>query len=507
MFAFLDSSVQASKRFWLHRAIVSRALPCVLAVALAGCASESSVQQHGVPLVGRFDGASARPATDLSRWWVQFGSQLLNALIEQGEQGNFDLAAAITRIEQADAQARVSGAALLPTLTGSSNESRSQSSGTTSRVGVFNPTQRNSFSGGLSASFEIDIWGRNRDLLRAANSQSDAAHYAYEVVRLTMQAGTVNAWLQYAAARDRLAIASENLRNAERVSRVIAERLAAGTASALDRAQQESLVASQRAALPPLRQSAEFARTSLALLTGRVPEGFKVSAVTLSQVRVPPVRPGLPSSLLVRRPDIRNAEVSLAAADANVDAARKAMLPSLQLTGQGGVQSAALNTLLRPESVIWSLASGLTQSIFDGGQLKAQSDLAVANQQELLENYRKAIVSALVDVENALVALREGAARETAQTSVVSKAREAFGFAEQRFREGTVDLQTLLNTQSTLFQAQDTLVQVRLSRLQASVSLFQALGGDFVSQHANRGASSRLAPTSLVVESIEGAQP
>lgn len=161
-----------------------------------------------------------------------------------------------------------------------------------------------------------------------------------------------------------------------------------------------------------------------------------------------------------------------------MSAARKAMLPTISLTAAGGYQSAALVNLVRPESLVWSLGAGLVQTVFDAGRLQALGDAAAAERTELLEGYRRAIVASLVDTANALTAVRESAAREAAQRAVVAKAREAFGIAEQRLKEGAIDLQTLLNTQAALFQAEDNLVQDRLARLQAAVSLIIALGGD-----------------------------
>lgn len=457
---------------------------------LAGC-SVTPPTEAGIPLADRFNGASARPASDITRWWTRFGSPTLTGLVDRADADNFDVAAAAARIEQADAQARIAGASLLPALSGALDASRSQRSGTNSGR-ITSPSLSSSFSGSLAASYQLDLWGRNRDLLRAAESQSLGARFAFDTVRLSTQVAVVNAYLQLAAARDRLAIAESNVGSAERILGVIRERLGAGTASALDRAQQEGLVAQQRATIPPLRQNLETSRNTLALLLGRPPEGFAVAAASLRSLRAPVARPGLPADLLLRRPDLRLAEARLEAADANVEASRKALLPSIQLTGQAGLQSAALNLVLRPESAIWSLAAGVTQPIFDGGRLRAEIVLSEAQRQELLEAYRQAIVSALVDVENALVAVRETAAREQAQAVAVARAREAFGFAEQRFREGTIDLQSLLNTQSTLFQTQDALVQARLARLQASVALFQALGGDFVGGTSLYAAHARI---------------
>lgn len=462
--------------YFLIRGCLAAGLACA---ALAGCASDPAAVPQGLAIPAHFDGAG-RTGSDVTRWWTRFGSKPLTALVAKAEAGNFDMAAAAARIEQADAQQRIAGAALLPGVTGTGNVSRSQSSGTSAGGGrVTQPSPRSSVSGVLAASYELDVWGRNRDILRAATSDAEASVYAREVVRLTTQAGVVNAFLQLAAARGRLAIANENLRDALRVLGVLRERLAAGTGNALEVAQQESLVATQRAAIPVLRQNADIARTTIALLLGRPPEGFALAAASLDLLRTPSVAPGLPALLLTRRPDLRNIEALLAGDNASVEAARKALLPSIQLTGQGGLQSAAFSTLLRPESAIWTLAAGITQPIFDGGRLRAQVALSEAQRLERLELYRKAIISALVDVENALTAIRESAAREAAQRVAVAKGREAFRFAEQRLREGTIDLQALLNTQTTLFQAQDALVQDRLSRLQSAVSLFQALGGDF----------------------------
>jgi outer membrane protein TolC len=192
------------------------------------------------------------------------------------------------------------------------------------------------------------------------------------------------------------------------------------------------------------------------------------------------VTPGLPSELLAQRPDIREAEANLAAANANVENARAAMLPSITLTGEGGYQSSVLKTLMRPESALFSLAGGLTQPIFDGQRLQGQLDLSKGRQDELLQAYRKAVISGFTDVENALAAIQQNAARERLLQAAVIASRRAFEISETRLREGTVDLVTVLQTQQSLFQAEDQLVQARLARLQAVISMYQALGGGWL---------------------------
>ena len=278
-------------------------------------------------------------------------------------------------------------------------------------------------------------------------------------------------------AQDRLRIARDNLAAATRVYNLIKQRFDVGTASALDTAQQESLVNTQRASIPPLEQVLRQNIATLAVLIGRTPESVGIRGGSMSRLRIPPVTPGLPSDLIAQRPDIREAEAQLASANANVYSARAAFLPSIQLTGEGGYQSAMLKTLLRPESAFYNIAAGLTQPIFDGLRLQGQLDLQKGRQDELLQLYRKAIVNGFADVERALIAVQQTARRERLQREVVTSSRRAFDISETRLREGTVDLITVLNTQQTLFQAQDALAQAQFDRLTAVVSLFQALGG------------------------------
>ena len=177
----------------------------------------------------------------------------------------------------------------------------------------------------------------------------------------------------------------------------------------------------------------------------------------MGPIAIPPVTPGLPSDLLTQRPDIRDAEARLASANANVESARAAMLPSIVLTGEGGWASAALRTLIRPESAFFKLAGGVMQPMLDGWRLQGQFDFERGRQDELLQLYRRAVVSAFGDVERALIAVQQSARREQLQREVVRSSRRAFEISETRLREGAVDLITVLNTQQSLFVAEDNL--------------------------------------------------
>jgi len=219
---------------------------------------------------------------------------------------------------------------------------------------------------------------------------------------------------------------------------------------------------------------------ALALLIARPPERVVVRGGSLRSVTIPRVTPGLPSELVAQRPDIRQAEAQLAAANANVYNARAQLLPSITLTGEGGYQSAVLQTLLRPESMFYTATAGLTQPIFEGGKLLGNLDLQKGVQDQLVQSYRKAVISAFTDVDKALIAVRETALAERLQQDVVNSSRRAFDLSDQQLRAGTLNLITLLQVEQTLFQAEDALAQARLARLQAVVSVYQALGGGWL---------------------------
>jgi NodT family efflux transporter outer membrane factor (OMF) lipoprotein len=298
-----------------------------------------------------------------------------------------------------------------------------------------------------------------------------------------------NAYFQVLAAQDRLRYARENIASANRVLTVIKQRLEVGTASALDVAQQESVLNTERATVPTLEQILRQSTAALSVLVGRPPEFVRIRGGSMFRITIPRITPGLPAELLTRRPDIRAAEADLAGANANVEAARAAFFPTIELSTQGGWQASVLQWLARPEAAMWQVAAGLTQPVFDGARLQGQLDQQKGRQEELLQNYRKAIVQAFADVDSALVATRQLAIRERLQNQVVASSRRAFSIAEQRLREGTVDIITVLNTQQTLFQAQDTLTQVRFARLQATAGLFQALGGGWIADTTQRQAA------------------
>ena len=481
----LGSEILALRAKLRPRGLVSVLYGIGLMLPLAGCLLGSEKPEPGLDIPVAYSGGprserAAEAALPPLDWWRAFRSRELTEIIEQARAANLDIAAAIARIVQADAQARVSGAALLPGVALDASGTRSRSSQTLGGGSSSGGSEHSVYTATLTASYEIDFWGKNRAALRAAEETAIASRYDREVIGLSTVAAAANAYFQVLVTQDRLRVANDNLTSAKRVLNLIQQRLNAGTASALDTAQQESMVNTQRAAIPPLEQTLRQNRNALAVLMARSPEHVVIRGGTLRAIAIPRVTPGLPSELLGQRPDIREAEAQLAAANANVENAQAQFFPSIQLTGEGGYQSAILKTLFNPASALYSGTVSLTQPIFDGARLLGNLDLQKGHQDELLQNYRKSVISGFVDVENALTAIRETTRRETLQGDVVTSSRRAFSISEQRLREGTVDLVTVLNTQQTLYQAEDALAQARLARLQAIVSLYQALGGGWL---------------------------
>lgn len=457
------------------------ALP--LLSALAGC-NVAGQRLDGIEptLPARYDSAGRSAHINVTTDWVAlFGVLELTVLAATALDGNFDLDAAGARIAEADALALAAGAALYPQINADANAARSLTPGTLrSKEPPFVASVGNRFGLGITASYAMDFWGRNRALAQAGKLSATATRYDYETVAISTLSALCNAYFQMAAAQDRLRLARENIRTAERALTALRQRLDAGTGNALEVAQQETLLANQRANVPLLEQQEQQNRNLVAVLAGRTPESLKARGVRLNAIALPRVNAGLPSALLLRRPDIAAAEARLEAADANVAAARAAFYPSITLTSGVSLESIALKNLLRPEALALSVASGLTQPIFNGYNLEAQLEANRARWLELLANYRKAIVTSLSDVENALIAVRKSAEAEAMRARAIVSARRALDLTEQRLREGTIDVIVLVTTQQSLFNAQDALSLARLQRLQALVGLFQALGGGFV---------------------------
>ncbi len=455
----------------------TRTAATALALGLALAACTGAAPERPAPVADRPMPAdwSMAPAVDAlpwpaTDWWRGFASDELDRLIETARLRNLDLAAAAARVRQADAQARIAGAPLLPTVDANTNARRS---GPVERPGDASTP----LSLSVGAAYELDFWGRNAAGLDAAEAALAASRFDRETVAITVTAGVAAAYFDVLSQRERLGIAQLNLEIAERVLELVETRVREGAASPLDLARQRAQVENQRAAIPVLESGLNAARVTLAILLGLPPQAFDVAAVGLDGLAAPLVGAGLPAELLARRPDIGRAEANLAAADANIQAARAAFFPQATLSASLASSAGNFAALLEPASMAYTLGANLVQAIFDGGRRQGQVALAEARRLELVHTYRAAVLAAFGDVERTLVDLDARHRQEERKAAELEQARLSYDLAEQRYRAGVEDLLALLDAQRTLYQAEDQYGQVRLARFQALVALYRALGG------------------------------
>lgn len=438
------------------------------------------------------EASSASPVWPRADWWQGFDSPELTGLVKAAQENNRDLAAAAARVMEAQAQTLIARSALFPTLSLQAQGSRSGygtgayagttgsatavgSSTASSALPAQSGTSANAFGLTLGASYELDFWGLAQADLRAAQETLKSTRFAQEALALSITAGVADGYFNVLALRERIAIANEDIRAINDILDVIKLRVSTGTASRLDLAQEQAQVESVEAELPSLQEQELEARVALAVLLARPPEAFEVKAQDSSGIQLPPAAPGIPSALLLRRPDVAEAEANLASAHANLDAARAAFLPQFTLNGSGGFASTAVSALLHGPSFLWSAAAS-GASVFDG-TLIGQKHLAEATQKQLVANYESAVLTAYADVETALGQVQNNAQVETHLQRETDAAREAFEIAQLQYRQGVADLLTVLQAQQTLFGARDQLAQTKLARQQAVVHLFEALGG------------------------------
>ena len=427
-------------------------------------------------------GAAAKwPSSD---WYRGFGSQDLDGLIDQAVTNNFDLQTAHWRIEQALERAKQARAGLFPTVDGLGNINYLSGH---SRDGGLHETD---WSALLSASYEIDFWGKNRAAADSARDSLIASKADRDTLALTTLAAVANEYFQLLSLRERLDIARANVDAARNLSEIVSSRYHAGLANPSEVATQRAALAVTQLQIPELERLEEESTNALASFLGRQPEGFSVPGVSLDSLQEPVVAAGLPAELLRRRPDILVAEANLAAASADTVVARAALYPSLSLTLQGGVANPAVNAAVNALAGVGpslNLGAGLTQPLFDAGKLRSQSREAQAKEQEAVTSYKAALIAALVDVENALAALRHLDEAREAQNTNLEESTRAFEAAEARYKHGNGDFLSVLEAQKLLFTARDQYSQYKLARLQAVIAVCKALGGGWQAPDGTQG--------------------
>jgi multidrug efflux system outer membrane protein len=466
-----------------------RILAVLVAGLVAGCALPLKHPGAQLDMPANWDEATATVPAERAldaEWWRGFAAAELEALVAEALSGSPDLTVAAERVLQAEIAVRSAGASLFPTLNLNASTLRGQTHAHTD-LGTVSTRNENS-SAGLAINYEIDIWGSNIAAWQGSKATLSATRYDYEATRLSLAAGVANAYWQVLALRERLEIARRNLAIAERLFAVVEARYRFGAASALDLSRQRSTVLAARDALLPLEMQERQNLRALAILVGRAPQGFDVAGRSLEGLAVPSVDSALPAELLVRRPDLAAAEARLAAADANIAVARAALFPlKLQIGLSSAVSSAqfGFGGLANPVNTA-NLTLSLMQAIFDGGRLRGQVQTSESQRRVLVENWRKAVLTALKEVDDALAAAERSRIQEGTQREIRDETARALRLSELRYKEGSDGLTTLLDAQRSLFSAEDQLVQQRLARLSATVDLYKALGGGW--QHPDAAA-------------------
>jgi len=404
-------------------------------------------------------------------WWKTFESTQLTQLVELAQQKNPDVVIASERVRQAELQMKIANASLFPSfnLNASSGEKKSKpDSGSWSNSG--------STSVGVSASYEVDLWGGEMANRHAARSNYKATEFSNEATRLSISAGVATAWFNYLALQERIITAKKNVEIAERIQKIVESLYRNGAATAADVAVQKTNLLLQQNSLLPLQLQLDQTRAAIALLEGQVPQGYQLAGEKFGDLKIPKLNAGVPADVITRRPDVASAEAQLQASSADVYAARTALLPGIQLNGSLGKSASELFSLNPAiQSAGWSLS--LAQTIFSAGRVKNQVSISESRRIELLEQYRKVILTALQETDDALNRVNLTQQQEINQQNIVIQSSRSLKLNEDRYREGSADLQTLLDSQRSFFQAQDSLVQQRLARLKATVDLYKALGG------------------------------
>lgn len=440
------------------------------ALALAGCASFNPVQREtatdaGLTMPDGYDYAAevaglSAPEQD---WWAGFNSADLDALITEALAANNSLAQGLANVDASRASLKTANAAFLPQASGS----LSSSSNTEAGLDDVDASAR------LSASYQLDLFGANAASRNAALANLDAAIFAQRALELTVQSDVAAGWFNLLAAREQLAVARRNLGISERIYQIVQVRYEAGTISGFDVSSQAAQLANARARIPQLESQITSQETALAILLGRVPQGYAAPQTDILTIDLPSADPGLPSDLLLRRPDLMQSEASLRAANANIDAARAAFFPSIDL-------GAGLSSVLTGGTdLVGSLSASVAQTIFSGGRLDAQLESAQARREGQLAAYRQSILSALRDVDVSLKAVEANAARAEQLLIARDAAQDALRAAEIQYQAGTGDLTSLLNAQQNYFDAANSYVLGRLDRLTAAINLYVAVGGGY----------------------------
>lgn len=411
-------------------------------------------------------------------WWIDFDSDELNELVELALNNNYDLRVAIARVAQSRAQSTIVRAAQFPTIDfsgGFSDQAPSAGIGYAPDTSSWNSQPL--WQAGLLVSYEVDLWGKQGFNTQSAFAQAAASEFDREVVALSLTSEVVKTYLEVVALSERVDVGERNLAAIRNVSRGLQRRLDMGDATLIDLSQQMILQKNTEAQVLNLQLLRERVFNRLALLVGLTPVSLTVQSRSIENIEAPLVTPGLPSDLLCRRPDIRRAESSLQAAQADLYAARANLMPSFALAAQGGFGSFLLSTITAPQSLFYTLSANLLQNVFDAGRRDAEINVASARNLELLEAYANTVLAAMRDVEDALAGVALSTRRYQSLDESRQLAQKLADMSAIVVERGGMEYVQLFQIQGTVLSSEDAAVAARFDQLVASVDLIKAVGG------------------------------
>lgn len=473
------------------------AVAALLIVGTGGCEVGPNYRPPSISVPGQFSPATqptTQPAqVDLARWWQTFHDATLDGLVARGIAANFDVRLAESRVRQARAQVQYAAAGLFPTANGLGSFERIQASnnlsnsavspglgtGTTAGTSLFTGGTTNFYQAGFDAAWELDVFGGTRRQIESAQASQQAQIEARRNALVTLTSEVANDYVMLRGYQEELKIARDNAQAQRHTLELQKMKLNVGLATALTIAQAEAQVATTESAIPPLRTMAEQMVEALAVLLDMPPDILRKDLGTWAALPVGPeaIPPGLPSELVRRRPDIRQAERQLAAATANIGAATAQLFPQFNLTGSLGLESVELQELANRSSLFGAAGPSVSWRIFDAGQILANIRIQNEMQKQALVQYRQSVVQAMSDVNSALTAFYQEQAHRRLLETAVSANRRSVDLSLQLNKAGVVDFLNVLTAQLSLYQSQDQLAQSQQTVSTDLIALYKALGG------------------------------
>ena len=453
-------------------------VPIFSTALLAGCVVGPDYQTPILPMPANWSGQTqAKPAqpAQLARWWQRLRDPELNTLVEEAVAGNLDVATAKAKIREARASYRQSAGTLLPSADGSGSVTRNKSATTTSGSNAI----YSEYQAGFDASWELDLFGANRRGVEAARYGVDASQEELRSTLLTLVGDVASYYAQARGYQARIALARRSAASQRQTAELTRQMALAGTATAADVAKAMGQASSTEAAIPTLEASYAETVHRLSVLTGRPPAALSERLKRGAPIPAPrlPMPTGIPADILLSRPDVRMAERQYAHYTAKVGQADAARYPSVSLTGNISTAALKLGDLGKSSSIGWSFGPELSVPLFNAGQLRAAVDIARAQRDQYFIAYRSSVLTALEDVENALVSLSQERIRVGKLASSAKSYGEAARLETTLFKAGEASLLDVFDAERSLYTAEDTMLQSRVLVATEYIALNKALGG------------------------------